>query len=65
MKKSKFKIFFTDGSMMIVSAFNDTEARILAQAERIKMGMIYQLDSVFVQDGENWIPASYLSYPEN
>ena len=40
MKKKKFKVFFASGDV-IVSAFNEKEAKILAQAQAIKNGWDY------------------------
>ena len=38
MKKYKFEIIFCDGRSIIVYSFNENEAKILAQAQRINQG---------------------------
>ena len=40
MREKKFKVFFASGDV-IVSAFNEKEAKILAQAQAIKNGWDY------------------------
>jgi len=53
MKKSTFEIYF--GNMAIIkTAFNFYEAMILAQAQRIGMGLNYDPDKIYiVHDAEN------------
>ena len=41
-----FIVYFKSGGSVTVRAFNQAEARILAQAERIKAGKAYAIDKV-------------------
>ena len=42
MRKKKFKVFFSSGDV-IVSAFNEKEAKILARAQAIENGWEYKV----------------------
>lgn len=42
MREKKFKVFFASGDV-IVRAFNEKEAKILAQAQAIKNGWDYEV----------------------
>jgi hypothetical protein len=46
MKKGVYKVYFTTGLYKIVRAFNEKEATILAQAERITEGKSYEVIKV-------------------
>ena len=46
MKKYKFIVVFTDHNYVEVESLNETEARILAQAEQIKKGLSYMISHV-------------------
>ena len=42
-----FTVYFTDGKCETVQAMSEAEARILAQAERIKAGLSYEIEDVY------------------
>lgn len=52
MKHTKFIVWFSDSSykpqMVVVYAFNEEQATILAKAERIKAGADYTVHEVFI-----------------
>lgn len=53
MKQTHFRVWFTDGSYLpefvIVSAFGQGEALILAKAERIKAGLDYSFLKIEIE----------------
>jgi hypothetical protein len=46
MKKTKFRVYFKSGRLLIIYTFDKKEARILAQAEEIKNGNDYKIISI-------------------
>lgn len=46
MKQTEFRVVFTTGIAVDVSAFSDREAIILAQAEQIRKGNDYEVQEV-------------------
>lgn len=46
MKKRMFKVSFKKGDPVEVYAFSKSQAKILAQAERIKQGKFYDVISI-------------------
>jgi len=48
MKPSKWKVYFDehDSVYIVTTAWNGTEAKILAQAERIKDGLSYKVYNI-------------------
>lgn len=46
MKKSTYEITFLSGTKIIVEAFNEIEAKILAQAQQINKGNNYHVGRI-------------------
>ncbi len=46
MKKNYYQITFRDRTIGMIHAFTSKEARILAQAEQIKLGYDYKIEKI-------------------
>jgi hypothetical protein len=51
MRKYEYRVYFVNGDSIIVDSFNSSTATILAQAERINSGLIYEVKKVERIDG--------------
>jgi hypothetical protein len=46
MKQTQYKVWFKSGGLIVLWAWNKTEAKILAQAMQIKDGKNYQVENI-------------------
>lgn len=53
MKQNKYKVYFVTGQIELVYAGGTESARILAQAEQIKKGHDYTVESIMVESKYN------------